>query len=95
MQTTQEIIIVYPNRHMRAKNDALNDMRTGYISSRAVKAMILVGVNIKFIKKVISYQDVTAEYTERVKTHKQIGGRPAKPRDPDMAKMKRYDQYAG
>jgi len=57
----EEVIIVYPNRHFRAQNPKLNDMRQLYISQRAMKTLVNLGYKLKFIKKVVSYQEVTAE----------------------------------
>lgn len=64
----EEVIIVYPNRHFRAQNPKLNDMRQLYISQRAMKTLVNLGYKLKFIKKVVSYHEVTAEMLLKLET---------------------------
>lgn len=65
-----ETIIVYPNRHYRAKNLALNDMCKGtYISLKALQAMMKVGVKFRFLREEKTYKDVTKETELKIYLH--------------------------
>lgn len=60
-------ITVYENRHMRASQVDLNDMRGGrYISQKAIRALQRVGIKFRFLKLIKTLVDVTDEYQQRV-----------------------------
>lgn len=70
------VIMVYDNRHYRAKRKDLNDMgKQNYISLRAIQALMKTGSQLQFIREVRTYEDVTAIYEPKILTYQQVKGR--------------------
>lgn len=67
MTQTEETIMVYPNRHLRANRLELNDVNQNrYISYRSVRLLAKTGVRLKFVKVKRVLEDVTEEMNRKI-----------------------------
>lgn len=65
--SNEVIITVYRNgRHLRANRPELNDMSRTYISQKAIRALLKIGVKFKFIRSVTTFTDCTEEYLAKI-----------------------------